>query len=197
MLPLLGIVAAGNTFTYIAEAINGYNEGKILNEDFRDWLKVNAKTQKQMDLANQKLGLSGQFDWRRTVGNEDYQEMRAELDKQLSELNLPDIDVTDDDLFSPDMKEFVNRAYGTHYRNTIGPLIGGASLNSLIQTTRREQIRQRNTDFSQTQAAQYNEQHNIAFEDQTRWDPDRKKFVSVGKWMKEKAAKEAKRAKHE
>lgn len=42
-----------------------------------------------------------------------------------------------------------------------------------------------NTDFNQTAAAQYNAANNIPFLNQKRWDPKRRKYITVGQWLKQ------------
>jgi hypothetical protein len=42
-----------------------------------------------------------------------------------------------------------------------------------------------------------NQEKKIPLERQMRWDPGRKKYIQVGKWMKEQAKEKAKRKKHE
>lgn len=41
-----------------------------------------------------------------------------------------------------------------------------------------------NTDFNMTQAAQYNARNNIPFLQQKRWDPQRRKYITVGEWLR-------------
>ena len=42
-----------------------------------------------------------------------------------------------------------------------------------------------NTDFNNTNFMQYNQAHNVAFNNQLRWDPQRKKYVQIGKLIAE------------
>jgi hypothetical protein len=42
-----------------------------------------------------------------------------------------------------------------------------------------------NTDFANTAAAQYNAANNIPFLQQSRWDPKRRKYISVGQWLRQ------------
>jgi hypothetical protein len=42
-----------------------------------------------------------------------------------------------------------------------------------------------NTDFANTAAARYNAANNIPFLQQSRWDPKRRKYISVGQWLRQ------------
>lgn len=54
-----------------------------------------------------------------------------------------------------------------------------------------------NSDFANTGFMQYNAANNIPFERQLRWDPKKKKYITVGQWLKQgrKAKADANRAK--
>lgn len=42
-----------------------------------------------------------------------------------------------------------------------------------------------NTDFANTAAARYNAANNIPFLQQSRWDPRRRRYISVGQWLRQ------------
>jgi hypothetical protein len=52
------------------------------------------------------------------------------------------------------------------------------------------------TDFQQTKAALYNAANNVPFLQQKRWDDKRKKYITVGQWMRESQRKFNKKGKY-
>lgn len=78
------------------------------------------------------------------------------------------------------------------------PFSVGQNINmpSWVQTPQTQQAQQPrpqtprptpagNTDYANTAAAQYYKEQGTPFLEQKRWDPQRKKYISVGKWLKQ------------
>lgn len=205
LLPPVQVATPGQTFHYNQTGEFGVIQQKTVNtpgtfQSSQPWMNMSwnpAVTNLRNTLpGSEGARPTGQAPNRATAPSSPYQDRFEQMNDQRGTSGTPG---SMDDYF------FRNREQQTQVMNAVlaGLDAGDMSVLSMIPASDLEAMGlgdiaattgnggtiSEPTDFQQTKAYKFNQENNIPFLQQKRWDEQRKKYISVGQWMKQERRK--------